>query len=261
MINISFKDDGNLGYTITSDSYILGHRYDNCANQIQVQKPECEADSVCVMIVTHKDQIIKRVEIHDEPVDVCNNLSRFYEVEIGFTFKRADGYVKNTSKKTFTFIEAIKPDDFVLEENKNNVDLDLLNSKAFVDCDVNEDNIVEFKNIQGQVIKELELKNSSENTPVDLTGYATKDYVNEIVGDYTTKDYVNEIVGDYATKDYVNEIVGDYTTKDYVDEFINVVVGDYATKNYVDEIVVTTQNYVNEIVGDIDTALSNILGV
>lgn len=121
-----------------------------------------------------------------------------------------------------------------------------------------------------QKISEAQL-GGGEGGSVDLSGYATKEYVDTEVGSiwselgefYATKDYVHTYIDEnysvpdltsYATKNYVRDQVDDllneglpargYITQTKADTL-------YASQNYVN-------NYVSNVVGDIETLLGEI---
>ena len=128
----------------------------------------------------------------------------------------------------------------------------------------------------GEIVK-TELENSDITDDVDLTGYATENWVKEqgyltehqSLADYYTKDEVDTAIENvevdltgYATESWVtqqgyikeHQSLDDYYTKSEVDTAIDNIEFDVDLTGY------ATIEYVNEQIGEINTITEDILG-
>lgn len=129
----------------------------------------------------------------------------------------------------------------------------------------------DIEGVAEEVIKEYLKENDIQ---VDLTGYATEQYVNEQIGkidipetdlsDYAKKSDIPSLAP-YATKAYVNDAIKinvpdmeGYATEDYVDEAVdNIDLTSYATKQYVIDAIGDISSFDIEIVSSL-SAITNI---
>ena len=209
MKTIQIIDKGQERYTIEADTYILGRRYDNNAEKIQIIKPEIEKDSICVMIVTRNNEVVDHIIIENEYIDIKSNITQYESVNIGFSFSKADGYVKNSEIKRFTTLPAQKPDDFIPVEPEQKQSLDLLSKYGFVSAELN-NNMLIFKNALGNVASEVQLScfiqeqvdwnetNDKSETYIKNKPTKLSQFTNDM--NFVDKDYVDQNVGGSYTQ-------------------------------------------------------------
>lgn len=216
MVTITLLDNGRDRYTQESDGKYFGRKYDNISEAFKVVFPEYERNnfSNCVMIIVHSDTTIDHIGItEDTLVDITSNLSQYDKIKVGFSFQKEDGYVKNSEWQYYYFYDALKPDEFVPVEPEQKKKYDLLLDKAFVDVDwkAGTSNVLQWKNIDGEVVKEMnltgvddEMNDTSEN-PVQ--NKVIKEYVDNSIPK-NTSDLAND--SGYITK-AVADLVNYYT--------------------------------------------------
>lgn len=163
MITITISDTNTDRYTLTASAYTLGRRYDNIAEHITVTKPESESGRDCVMIVTYGDTVVDHISVGDTPVAVTSNLSQYDSVKIGFAFLGADGYIKNSEVKTFTFLPAQKPDGFVPLPPEQKTNIDYLIANGFTNATY-KDNVLSFTNAAGDTVASVEIQSGGGGT-------------------------------------------------------------------------------------------------
>lgn len=163
MITIKVQDVGSDRYTLTASAYVLGRRYDNIAEHITVTKPESESGRDCIMIVTYGDTVIDHIPVGDTPVAVTSNLSQYDSVKIGFAFLGEDGYIKNSEVKTFTFLPAQKPDEFVPLPPEQETTIEYLITNGFTNATY-KDNILSFTNAAGDTVASVEIAGGGGGT-------------------------------------------------------------------------------------------------
>ena len=156
MKTIKIIDSGEDRYTIDADSYVLGRRYDNNAEKINIIIPETEKDSICVMIVTRNNEVIDHIIIENNYIDITGNLTQYESVNIGFSFSKVDGYIKNSEIKRFTTLPAQKPDDFIPVEPEQKQSIEILSKYGFVSAEL-DNNMLVFKNALGNVASSVQL--------------------------------------------------------------------------------------------------------
>lgn len=222
MITIKLIDNGSDRYILKSDNNVLGRRYDNNSESIIVEKPSAEVGSLCEMFVTYNGSLVDVIQVDNEPISVTSNLSQYPAVKIGFSFSRADGYVKNSEPKMFTFLDAIKPEDFTPSEPEGQRKINQIVAKGFVDVQWAENghNTLEFLNIDGNVSKTIELSGFVQEQS-DLA--ETDNQKETFVKGKSTKNLLNE--GEdgsspYATEQFVLDNAGG-VTQEYVDNAVN----------------------------------------
>ena len=168
MITIRLLDNSSERYLQKTDTQCLGRRWDNIAEQIQVIKPVGEEHNVCAMIVSNNGKVIDHIIVGNEPIEVTSNLSQYSNVEIGFSFSNADGYIKNSEIKNYYFAEAQKPSEFVpmTPEQWTNVDLVLGGSIVRVQLD---GTALVYYNLEGQELSRADISGlvSSKQNVID----------------------------------------------------------------------------------------------
>lgn len=161
MRNIKIIDNNAERYTIKASTNILGRRYDNIAETLKVEIPQKEIGRVCTMIVTANGNVIDHINVTEEPIPITSNLSQYKHIQIGFSFSDATGYIKNSKIEMFSFLDAQKPDDFLPIPPEQSGNIDALIGLGFADVrrKVGHPNTLEFRNVLGNIVKEIELSN------------------------------------------------------------------------------------------------------
>lgn len=209
MKEIQIIDKGQDRYTLVSDTNILGRRYDNIAEKVTIVKPEIEKESVCIMVVTYGGNVVDHIIVEDEPIDITSNLSQYESVKIGFSFTKADGYVKGSEIKQFNFLPAPKPDDFIPVEPEQKQSIEILSKYGFVDAKLS-NNILAFKNTAGDIVKEVQLSgfvqeqsdwnetNDKSETYIKNKPTKLSQFQNDM--NFVDKDYVDQNAGTSYTQ-------------------------------------------------------------
>lgn len=208
MITITLLNNGKDRYTMSSNSFYLGRKYDDNAQEYQVIFPQEEIDAghTCKMIVTACNGSI--------PVDtipmssgvtklIRSNLSQYDRIEIGFTFEGENNYRKNSEIRYFYFYDAQMPDGFIPATPEINTIVD----EAFCGVQWKDgvDNTLQFTNLAGQVKDEINLGEFVQEQ-ADLA--ETDDTKGTFVKNKSTKYLENEGedgTSPYATVQYVND--------------------------------------------------------
>lgn len=118
---IQIVDNGSERYSLKTEFDNLGRQYDNNAESIVVEFPQFEIDkgSTCTMAVFVGRKAIDYISIrNNEPKLITNVLSRHERISVSFFFQGENGYLKNSEKKMFSFLQAQKPDEYVEECKK-----------------------------------------------------------------------------------------------------------------------------------------------
>ncbi|NCD00381.1 MAG: hypothetical protein EOL95_11880, partial [Bacteroidia bacterium] len=114
-------------YTFSSSSKFLGRMYDNDAQTVTVIFPEFEVanGSQCLMLVTYNNiQVDSIIVPNNTPINITSNLSQYSSVNVGFSFQKVDGYIKNSNMQKFYFSEAQQPNNFVPVEPEQKANYD-----------------------------------------------------------------------------------------------------------------------------------------
>ena len=156
---IDIIDSGDDKYLLKPSTTILGRLFDNESTTIKINKPIEEADSTCFMIVTNNEKVIDHIEMKDNIALIKQHISKYSLVNIGFYFTKPDNYIKSTSIERFKFLNALDPSSTIDVTPEQQINIDLLGSKAFVDIEsILTDKItLRLKNLVGDVVKEIEL--------------------------------------------------------------------------------------------------------
>lgn len=174
---IEIVDEGESRYCLHANFDVLGRMYDHEAEEVVVVKPEREQESACTMIVTANGKVIDHIPVYDKPIKITSTLSEYSSVGIGFSFSKADGYIKNSDIEKFYFLKAQNPEGFIPAEPQQKDNIDLLIAKGVV-TQVLEGTDLVFYGIHGQ-----------ETSRVDLSGFITGEVA-------VTADKILEIVKD-----------------------------------------------------------------
>lgn len=204
MKTIKILDNGTDRYTISANDYILGRMYDNEAEEISIEKPKSEANSICTMIITCMDFVVDHINVGSEPIKIKSNISQYEHVRIGFAFTRADGYVKNSEIKKFSFLEAQKPDGFIPVESDQKTSIEYLLQFGFAKCDKQGTTLI-FYNANNEVVSSINLSlfsqeqadmaEDDETLPTYIHNKSTKYLLNEGedgTSPYATEDFVKK---------------------------------------------------------------------
>lgn len=267
MKTIKILDNGTDRYTISANDYILGRMYDNEAEEVYVEKPKSEANSICTMIITCMDFVVDHINVGSEPIKIKSNISQYEHVRIGFAFTRADGYVKNSEIKKFSFLEAQKPDGFVPVESEQKTSIEYLLQFGFAKCD-QQGTMLNFYNANNEVVSSINLnlftptlEETDPTVPTHVKEITEQDIHNwnsksEFSGSYNDlKDkpeqpkiptklsefendegFIKEIPSEYVTENELNN--KSYATTKEVSDAVK----DKATTDYVDQKVADLVN-------------------
>lgn len=158
---IEIIDKGKERYEIQAEHNILGRQYDNVAESMTVQFPQYEINkgSKCFLIATNSGDVVDFFEIQNNtPILIQNTLTKYSCVNIGFSFQ-LDDYTKNSEIQQFKNLPAQKPDDFVPVTPEQERKFNKLYEKAFTYVAWKEgtNNVMVFKNLDGEIVKEISL--------------------------------------------------------------------------------------------------------
>lgn len=220
VVEIRIVDGGCQKYELEVSGRVLGRMYDNDAEQIVVHKPESEVGSLCTMIITSGSDVVDHIEVGEEPVSVTNAVSRYGDVRIGFSFMRADGYVKNTDVEQFFFLKAQKPDDFVPVKPEQEVTINKVVQSGFTKVEWKEGghNTLQYLNAAGEVVSEVELSGfvqeqsdlaeADETSETFVRGKKTSNLEND--GDGSSPYATQQMVADSITSAIFDSWQSDY---------------------------------------------------
>jgi hypothetical protein len=157
------EDEARNEYLIEPYQAFLGARYDNLSDEIKVIFPQREIDneSSCTMIITNSEKVIDCVTVrNDEVFKLKSPASLYKQVFIGFSFQKPDGYIKNTDIGVFLFRDAQNPDAVVPTTpiQREKINLLLADGFASVDWEQDDERVIEFKNVDGEVVKRIDIK-------------------------------------------------------------------------------------------------------
>ena len=206
---IKIQDTGRDYYTLDPSELVLGRRYDNGADLIEIDIPSGESDHACVMIVTDiNGKVIDHIRFDSNTKPIRNNISQYESVKIGFYFMGANGYVKGSEIKTFTFLKAQKPSGFVPVDPEQNENVDYLIQYGFTNSELVGNTLV-FYNMNGDIVREFDFSPFTQ----EQSDLAESDNTKEtFVKNKSTKYLENEGsdgTDTYAEMGDLNEKVGD----------------------------------------------------
>ena len=209
---IQIVDNGaNCKYKLSPSTNMLGRRYDNNADFIQVQFPEIEIQSgtTCTMMVEDlQGNVLDHIEVkNNELTPIYNNISQNISINIGFYFSGDNNYIKNSEYQLFRFCDALKPDGFVPVTPVQSGNIDKLIQQGVIDVRWKEgtNNVLEIVRLDSKNNTELELSPFvQEQSDLAETNTSSETFVKN----KSTKYLENE--GEdgsspYATEKYVDE--------------------------------------------------------
>lgn len=211
---IKIVDSGMPRYTLEPKHIILGRMYDNEAETIVVEVPECENDSLCTMIITTTSgRIIDHINLVNKRYDITSNISQYSRVLIGFSFSKPNGYIKNSEICAGDFGEAQKPDDFVPVEPEQKDYVAHLIDYGFVNSGL-DGNTLWFENASGNRVvsfdlspftqEQSDLGETDDTKETFVKGKYTSNLIND--SDYQTGSQVDEKIAQIPTPDVSGQI-------------------------------------------------------
>lgn len=202
---IKIQDTGRDYYTLDPSELVLGRRYDNGADLIEINIPSGESGHTCVMIVTDiNGKVIDHIRFDSNTKPIRNNISQYESVNIGFYFMGANGYLKGSEIKTFTFLKAQKPSGFTPVDPEQNENVDYLIQYGFTNSELIGNTLV-FYNMNGDIVKEFDFSPFTQ----EQSDLAESDNTKEtFVKNKSTKYLANE--GSDGTDTYAE--IGDVTS-------------------------------------------------
>ena len=110
---IKIIDSGNPRYTLEPSHIVLGRMYDHDSEELVVEIPKSESQSVCTLIIADTNKTpLYSVEIKDGRYKIPSMISQHHRVLLAFSFTRNDGYVKGSEIAVGDFESTIKPFGF-----------------------------------------------------------------------------------------------------------------------------------------------------
>ena len=144
-------------YSVEPKQIILGRTFDNESETISIIRPDTEKNSICTMIITDiNGKVIDHIIMQDNTYKITNAISFNSLVKIGFSFSRADGYIKGSEIILGKFLKAPKPDGFIPVEPEQKKNIDYLISYGFTNSRLN-GNSLEFFNMNGDKVVSFDL--------------------------------------------------------------------------------------------------------
>lgn len=262
MVRVEIVDAGAEKYGVVAPVRVLGRRWDNGAESVVVVKPRAESGRECVMIVTSGGGLVDLVKVGGEPIFVTSRWSQYASVEIGFSFRGEDGYVKNSDVVSFSFLRAQKPEEFLPVEAYMDATLVDVKDKGFtgVRWKAGASNVVEFVNIYGDAVGEVELSGFVSREQLE----ETNNVITALGENKADKSFVEQKVAELVnsapeTLDTLGEVAKALAENKNVVDALNDAVAEKADKSDLDEYALKTD--LEQLVNAINTALENILGV
>ena len=209
MVNeIKIIDSGKERYSLEPKKLILGRMYDNDADTIKIERPIDEIDSICTMIITDQvGKVIDHVIMENDEYLIKSAITQNRLIQIGFSFSRRDGYIKNSEIILGEFLTAQKPDGFVPVAPEQKKNIDYLISFGFTDSKL-VGNELQFFNMNGDKVVAFDLSDFTQaQSDLGETDVSRETFVKG----KTTKNLKNE--GEdgsspYATQDWTQKNAG-----------------------------------------------------
>lgn len=216
---IQIVDNGSERYSLKTEFENLGRQYDNNAESIVVEFPQFEIDkgSTCTMAVFVGSKAIDYISIrNNEPKLITNVLSRHERISVSFFFQRKNGYLKNSEKKMFSFLQAQKPDEYVEEQPEQKGKINELLARAIVENGLN-GNTFYGKNLNGDIVNEFDLSPfTQEQSDLGQTDSTKENFVkgkklSNLENDmgFLTQDDID--LSNYYTKKQTNNLLDQKT--------------------------------------------------
>lgn len=196
-------DTGKTYYELSSDSNILGRRFDNNAWILNIETPkdsagnELDLDSEIHLrfFTPFKSEMIDHIIIDRKTpfFIIKNNISQFSSVTVGVSFENSEtNYLKNSDIITLRFLNAEKPQDFIPSTPNDSKINTLWTGAVFSGSITEEENEYIYYNQAGTELFKLpiplakgDMEKSTydtENRKTDIFKYVD-DLVAEVVGD------------------------------------------------------------------------------
>lgn len=156
--NIKIIDSGLDRYLLEPNEIVtLGRQWDSGADEIAIERPEAEKDSLCVMIINDiSGNYIDHIIMNTDSYTIKSNVSMNKYIKISFRFLRQDGYSKGSEILIGKFLTTQKPYDFKPDDPAQKEDIDYLVGFGFADSKL-EGNELQFFNMFGNKVVAFDL--------------------------------------------------------------------------------------------------------
>lgn len=156
--NIKIIDSGLDRYLLEPNEIItLGRQWDSGADEIAIERPEAEKDSLCVMIINDiSGNYIDHIIMNTDSYTIKSNVSMNKYIKISFRFLRQDGYSKGSEILIGKFLTTQKPYDFKPDDPAQKEDIDYLVGFGFADSKL-DGNELQFFNMFGNKVVAFDL--------------------------------------------------------------------------------------------------------
>lgn len=156
--NIKIIDSGLDRYLLEPNEIVtLGRQWDSGADEIAIERPEAEKDSLCVMIINDiSGNYIDHIIMNTDSYTIKSNVSMNKYIKISFRFLRQDGYSKGSEILIGKFLTTQKPYDFKPDDPAQKEDIDYLVGFGFTDSKL-EGNELQFFNMFGNKVVAFDL--------------------------------------------------------------------------------------------------------
>ena len=156
--NIKIIDSGLDRYLLEPNEIVtLGRQWDSGADEIAIERPEAEKDSLCVMIINDiSGNYIDHIIMNTDSYTIKSNVSMNKYIKISFRFLRQDGYSKGSEVLIGKFLTTQKPYDFKPDDPAQKEDIDYLVGFGFTDSKL-EGNELQFFNMFGNKVVAFDL--------------------------------------------------------------------------------------------------------
>lgn len=151
--NIKIIDSGLDRYLLEPNEIVtLGRQWDSGADEIAIERPEAEKDSLCVMIINDiSGNYIDHIIMNTDSYTIKSNVSMNKYIKISFRFLRQDGYSKGSEILIGKFLTTQKPYDFKPDDPAQKEDIDYLVGFGFTDSKL-DGNELQFFNMFGNKV-------------------------------------------------------------------------------------------------------------
>ena len=156
--NIKIIDSGLDRYLLEPNEIVtLGRQWDSGADEIAIERPEAEKDSLCVMIINDiSGNYIDHIIMNTDSYTIKSNVSMNKYIKISFRFLRQDGYSKGSEILIGKFLTTQKPYDFKPDDPAQKEDIDYLVGFGFTDSKL-DGNELQFFNMFGNKVVAFDL--------------------------------------------------------------------------------------------------------
>lgn len=156
--NIKIVDSGLDRYLLEPNEIVtLGRQWDSGADEIAIERPEAEKDSLCVMIINDiSGNYIDHIIMNTDSYTIKSNVSMNKYIKISFRFLRQDGYSKGSEILIGKFLTTQKPYDFKPDDPAQKEDIDYLVGFGFTDSKL-DGNELQFFNMFGNKVVAFDL--------------------------------------------------------------------------------------------------------